>query len=73
MKKAIGIDIGGTKVAAGIVLESGELLGLSEVKSDPSDRERMFERVAEAVEQVLGNSSLSIHDVEGMGVGVPGK
>ena len=73
MKKAIGIDIGGTKVAAGIVLESGELLGLSEVKSDPSDREKMFERVAEAVEQVLENSSLSIHDVEGMGVGVPGK
>lgn len=73
MKKAIGIDIGGTKIATGIISETGELLHRAEVKSDSSDREKMFARVVEAVKQVLQDSSLSIADVEGVGVGVPGK
>ncbi|MFY0759924.1 ROK family protein [Metabacillus dongyingensis] len=73
MKKAIGIDIGGTKIAAGIITESGKLLKRAEVKSDPSDGENMFARVLEAVEQVLKNSSFSLADIEGIGVGVPGK
>ncbi|MED3564235.1 ROK family protein [Bacillus xiapuensis] len=73
MKKSIGIDIGGTKIAAGIISESGELLNRAEVKSDSSDREKMFTRVVKAVEQVLEDSSFSITDMEGIGVGVPGK
>lgn len=73
MKNAIGIDIGGTKIAAGIITESGELLQRVDVKSDPSDREKMFARVLEAVEQVLEKSSYSLYDIEGIGVGVPGK
>ncbi|KON88783.1 kinase [Sporosarcina globispora] len=73
MKKAIGIDVGGTKIAAGIISETGELLKRAEVKSDPSDREKMFIRVVESVEQVLKDSTYSIGDMEGIGVGVPGK
>lgn len=71
MKKAIGLDIGGTKIAAGIISEAGELLYRQEVKSDPSDRESMFKQVVTAVEQVLRGTSFS--EIEGIGVGVPGK
>ena len=71
MKMAIGIDIGGTKIAAGIISESGELLHRTEVKSDPSDRENMFKQVVTAVDQVLVGTSFS--EIEGIGVGVPGK
>jgi glucokinase len=71
MKKAIGIDIGGTKIAAGVISQSGELLHRAEVKSDPSDRENMFTQVVKAVEQVLEGTQFS--DMEGIGVGVPGK
>ncbi|MDQ6601018.1 ROK family protein [Bacillus salipaludis] len=73
MKKAIGIDIGGTKIAAAIVSETGEILKKTEVKSDPSDREKMFTRVIEAVNQVLLDTTYNISDMEGIGVGVPGK
>lgn len=73
MKKAIGIDIGGTKIAAGIITEKGELLKRTELKSDPSDREKMFTRVVEAVELLLEDTSFSIKDITGIGVGVPGK
>jgi glucokinase len=71
MKKAIGIDIGGTKIAAGIISEAGELPYRAEVKSDPSDRENMFKQVVTAVEQVFEGTSFS--EIEGIGVGVPGK
>jgi glucokinase len=71
MKMAIGIDIGGTKIAAGIITESGEMLHRAEVKSDPSDSENMFKQVVTAVEQVLEGTSFS--EIEGIGVGVPGK
>jgi glucokinase len=71
MKKAIGLDIGGTKIAAGIISEAGELLYRQEVKSDPSDRESMFKQVVTAVEQVLRGTAFS--EIEGIGVGVPGK
>jgi glucokinase len=73
MNKSIGIDIGGTKIAAGIITEKGELLKRTEVKSDPSDREKMFSRVVEAVELLLKDSSFPITDMAGIGVGVPGK
>ncbi|MGM2836657.1 ROK family protein, partial [Bacillus cereus group sp. Bce025] len=49
MKKAVGIDIGGTKIAAGVISETGELLERAEIKSDPSDREKMFGKVVEAM------------------------
>lgn len=71
MKKAMGIDIGGTKIAAGIISESGDILTRAEVKSDSSDRERMFEQVVKAVEQALESSQFS--DLDGIGLGVPGK
>jgi glucokinase len=71
MKKAIGIDIGGTKIAAGIISEVGELLQRAEVKSEPSDREKMFTQVVKAVEQVLDDTPFS--QIKGIGVGVPGK
>jgi len=73
MKKAIGLDIGGTKIAAGIVTERGELFRRVEVKSDPSSREAMFAKVCEAVEQVMNEGSITFAHIEGVGVGVPGK
>lgn len=71
MKRALGIDIGGTKIAAGIVSESGELLHRVAVESDPANRESMFKQVVIAAEQALEGTSFS--DFIGIGVGVPGK
>ncbi|WP_042354129.1 ROK family protein [Bacillus rubiinfantis] len=71
--KAIGIDIGGTKIAAGIITDTGKLLHSVKVKSDRTNREKMFARVVAAVEQLLDESQLSIADMAGIGVGVPGK
>ena len=41
MKKSIALDIGGTKIAAGIVTESGELSHRMELKSDVTSRDNV--------------------------------
>ncbi len=73
MRKAVGIDIGGTKIAVGVVTENGQLLKRVEVESDPTDREAMFQQVVNAVEAVFQQSSFSLEEIDGIGVGIPGK
>lgn len=73
MKKAIGLDIGGTKIAAGVITEAGDLLHRVELTSDVSSRENMFKQVIRTINQVLTESGTSIDEIEGIGAGVPGK
>lgn len=73
MKYAIGIDIGGTKIAAGIVNEKGDLIQKEVVKSDPSDKENMFNQVMACVKLLLNHSSIPLQEIYGVGVGIPGK
>lgn len=73
MKKSIGLDIGGTKIAAGIITEKGELLHRIELKSDISNRENMFAQVVKIIETLLDYSEVSLSEIKGIGVGVPGK
>lgn len=73
MKYAIGLDIGGTKVAAGIISEEGELLHRTEVKSDGSSSDKMYGSVKQALDDLMKNSSIPWEQIEGMGAGVPGK
>lgn len=73
MAYALGVDIGGTKVAAVIINQDGKILYRAEVPSNPIDREEMFKQVVKSIEMVVKKSSLRISDMEGMGVGVPGK
>ena len=69
----LGIDLGGTNVAAAVVNENGELLGKVSL---PTPRGVPAEQVADqmaaasrgAVEQV----GLSMDDIESVGIGSPG-
>lgn len=70
---ALGVDIGGTKIAAVIIDQYGNIHRRSEVASDPSDKENMFKQVIKSIEMVLEESKVSLKEIEGMGVGVPGK
>ncbi len=70
---ALGVDIGGTKIATVIIDQYGKIYKRSEVASDPSDEEKMFEQVIKSIEMVLEGSKIHLKDIEGMGVGVPGK
>ena len=70
---SLGVDIGGTKIATVIIDISGRVHNRSEVPSNPSDKEKMFEQVVRSIELVLKDSKISLNDIIGIGVGVPGK
>ena len=53
MTLAIGVDIGGTKIAAGLVSESGEILERSH-EPTPDDSTKIPSVVADLVERLVG-------------------
>ncbi len=73
MVYALGVDIGGTKVASVVINQQAEILYRSEVKSNPTDKEAMFKQVVLSIEKVLAKSQMEKNNMIGMGVGVPGK
>lgn len=73
MSIAIGIDIGGTKVAFGFVDEQGTVIAKSSLKTDLSVApDEMITRIAEAVKQLAQENELSLDTMKGIGVGAPG-
>lgn len=73
MTYSMGVDIGGTKIAAGIIDEKGNCLHRVQLPSVKTDREAMFEQVITCMEGLLQDSKISVADLEGIGIGVPGK
>lgn len=71
MKKTIGIDIGGTKIAAGIVYENGEMEHVTVLKSQVDSREGMFVSLCQAIDEVIEKSQIDLSELT-FGIGVPG-
>ncbi|GAA3658611.1 ROK family glucokinase [Streptomyces chitinivorans] len=66
MGLTIGVDIGGTKIAAGVVDEEGAILETSTVPTPPT-AEGVIDAIAEAVRTVSTG-----HEVEAVGIGAAG-
>jgi glucokinase len=66
MALTIGVDIGGTKIAAGVVDEQGVILERVKLAT-PKDSAQVAATIAEAVTSLRGN-----HDVEAVGLGAAG-
>ncbi|MCP9208450.1 ROK family glucokinase [Streptomyces cucumeris] len=66
MGLTIGVDIGGTKIAAGVVDEEGSILETSTVSTPPTP-EGVVDAIADAVRKVSSG-----HDVEAVGIGAAG-
>ena len=69
MKKALGIDIGGTSIKAAFVLENGSLMDRFSLPIDKSlDQEGMLNALLDLAKQKLAGHP----DCIGIGVGCPG-
>jgi len=72
MKKAIGIDLGGTNLKSGILLENGKLLhliyNLTEAKKGPK---QVIQNIIAAIEQLLKHPEGK--GIDGIGIGAPGQ
>src|SRR4051794_41166524 len=67
MSLTIGVDVGGTKVAAGLVDEKGVILAQERVHTPAHDAGAVEEAIVGAVGRLRGD-----HDVEAIGIGVAG-
>ena len=63
--RVIGVDLGGTKIAAGIVDRSGKVESLREVATPTSSEEAVVAAIGDAVEGLIGQG------VDAIGLGVP--
>ncbi|BAS28706.1 glucokinase [Limnochorda pilosa] len=70
---ALGIDLGGTKIAAGVVDAAGRILGRGHRPTRPREGwEAVVGRMIEAGEEALAEASAGVDDLLGVGVGSPG-
>lgn len=66
MGLTIGVDIGGTKIAAGVVDEHGSILETSTVPTPPT-ADGVIDAIADAVRDASAE-----HEVDAVGIGAPG-
>ena len=71
MKYYIGIDLGGTNVAAGIVQEDGTLVAKSSVPC-PRGGEPVADAIALSARQAAGAAGVTVEGAAGMGLASPG-
>jgi glucokinase len=67
MTHAVGVDVGGTKIAAGVVSDDGQIVDLTRVPSPSDDPQQLIETIALAVSELRAR-----HDVSAVGVGAAG-
>lgn len=69
----VGVDLGGTKILAGIFNSSLECLASAKL-STKSQRgvSRVVERIARCVQDAVDEADLSLKQVSGIGIGAPG-
>jgi len=69
----IGVDLGGTKILAGVFTHSLEALSTAKV-STKSQRgvEAVVERIARCVQDAVDEADLTLKQVAGIGIGAPG-
>ena len=73
MKYYIGIDLGGTNIAAGVVNENNEIVAKTSVKTGSGRPVNLIvDDMANAAKSAAESIGLTLNDVEWVGVGAPG-
>ena len=69
----IGVDLGGTNIATGVVNEKNEIIGRGVVKTRaPRPAAEIFDSIKEAVDLAVKDAGIPYDDVKSIGIGTPG-
>lgn len=69
----VGVDLGGTKVAAALACPDGTIVGKALLPTDAAEGgEHVIERVFTSIEMVIDDANLRVGDIAGVGIGSPG-
>lgn len=73
MALTIAIDIGGTKIASGILNEENKWLATDKHMSDTTSEAAMFQAVVNSIEQIISRADVTLEDITSIGVTIPGQ
>ena len=69
----LGIDLGGTNIAAGVVNENYEIIGRGKMKTNAGRSDDLIlDDMAEAARMAVKDAGLELKDIASVGVGSPG-
>lgn len=69
----IGVDLGGTNIAVGVVDENYKIIGKGKVKTNsPRPAEEIFDDIAKAIGLAVEDAGITMDEVKCIGVGTPG-
>ncbi len=69
----IGVDLGGTNIATGVINEKNEIIGRGKVKTRaPRPAEAIFDSIKEAVDMAVDTAGIKYDEVISIGIGTPG-
>ena len=69
----IGVDLGGTNIATGVLDENNQIIGRGSVKTRaPRPAPEIFDSIKESVEMAIADAGVSIEEVKSIGIGTPG-
>lgn len=69
----IGVDLGGTNIAVGVINDDLKIIGRGKVKTKaPRPAEEIFDDIAVAVKMAVNDAGVTMDDVASVGVGTPG-
>jgi len=72
-KYVVGMDMGGTKILAGVVDESGKILGsYKRATKAYAGPDEVIDRMAKTVEDAVKRAGVSMSQIEAVGCGAPG-
>ncbi len=72
MSLRVGVDLGGTNIAVGIVDDTYRIVRKLSVPTDPTSADSVADGIVDAVRKLLRESDVTLADVDGVGVGAPG-
>ena len=69
----IGVDLGGTNIATGIIDENNNIIGRGTVKTRaPRPAEEIFASIKESADIAIADAGISYDDIISVGIGTPG-
>lgn len=73
-KYSIGVDLGGTKVLAGVVeTKTGKLIGTKKKRTKQANtQDLLLERITAAIDEAIEKTEIDVNQVSGIGVGAAG-
>ncbi len=72
IKDSIGVDVGGTKVAVGLVSHDGEIITSMIGETDTTNQTATLDCIASIVNNFIESKNIDINGMDAIGFGIPG-